>query len=82
MQDFADREGKRLVLMVENLNMLFRDIADRDAGWRLRQTLQTEPRVLLLASATSRFDEMADPKRALYDLSGRSRCALSTWRTA
>ncbi|MCY4549396.1 MAG: tetratricopeptide repeat protein [Defluviicoccus sp.] len=68
LQDFSDREGKRLVLMVENLNMLFRDIADRDAGWRLRQTLQTEPRILLLASATSRFDEMDDPKRALYDL--------------
>ena len=68
LQDFSDREDKRLVLMVENLNMLFRDIADRDAGWRLRQTLQTEPRILLLASATSRFDEMDDPKRALYDL--------------
>ncbi len=68
LQDFSDREGKRLVLMVENLNMLFRDIADRDAGWRLRQALQTEPRILLLASATSRFDEMDDPKRALYDL--------------
>ena len=68
IQDFSDREGKRLVLMVENLNMLFRDIADRDAGWRLRQTLQTEPRILLLASATSRFDEMEDRNKALYDL--------------
>ncbi len=69
LQDFADREDRRLVLMVENLNMLFRDMADREtAGWRLRQTLQTEPRILLLASATSRFDEMEDPKRALYDL--------------
>ncbi|MCE2520389.1 MAG: tetratricopeptide repeat protein [Alphaproteobacteria bacterium] len=69
LQDFADREGKRLVLIVENLNMLFRDIADRDAaGWRLRQTLQNEFRILMLASATSRFDEIDDPGRALYDL--------------
>ena len=68
LQDFADREGRRLVLIVENLNMLFRDIADADTGWRLRETLQTEPRILLLASATSRFDEMDNPKRALYDL--------------
>ena len=68
LQDFSDRQGKRLVLIVENLNMLFRDIADRHTGWRLRQALQTEPRIVLLASATSRFDEIDDPKRALYDL--------------
>ena len=66
--DFADREGKRLVLMVENLNMMFRDMMDRQAGWRLRKILQTEPRIVLLASATSRFDEIDQPDHALYDL--------------
>ena len=65
--DFSDREGKRLVLLVENLNMMFRDMADPDAGWRLRHTLQTEPRIVLLASATSRFDEIDNPEHALYD---------------
>ncbi len=68
LQDFADREHKRLVLFVENLNMLLEDTGDDDTGWWLRQTLQTEPRILLLASATSRFDEMDDPGRAFYDL--------------
>ena len=66
LQDFADRESKRLVLIVENLNMMFRDFVDRDAGWRLRHTLQTEPRIVLLASATSRFDEISNPDYALY----------------
>ena len=67
--DFADREDKRLVLLVENLNMLFRDMADPDAaGWRLRKILQTEPRIIVFASATSRFDEIDNPDRALYDL--------------
>ena len=66
--DFSDREGKRLVLMVENLNMMFRDMADPDTGWRLRKILQTEPRIILLASATSRFDEIDNPDHALYDL--------------
>lgn len=66
--DFADREAKRLVLLVENLNTMFADITDsEDAGWRLRKILQTEPRILLLASATSRFDEIDNPDRALYD---------------
>ena len=68
LQDFADREEKRLVLIVENLNMMFRDMGDDDAGWRLRKALQTEPRIVLLASATSRFDQMNDPKEALYEL--------------
>ena len=66
--DFADRRGKRILLLVENLNMLFRDMADEDAGWRLRKVLQTEPRIILFASATSRFDEIDRPDRALYDL--------------
>ena len=87
--DFADREGKRLVLLVENLNMLFREIADPDAaGWRLRKVLQTEPRIIVFASATSRFDEIDNPDRALYDLFrvrtlrplDRNQCAV-LWET-
>ncbi len=66
--DFADHFEKRLLLVVENLNMLFSDMFDDDAGWRLRKTLQTEPRITLLASATSRFDEIAKPDRALFEL--------------
>lgn len=66
--DFSDREGKRLVLIVENMNMIFRDIADEDTAWRLRKTLQTESRIILLASATSRFEEIDNPEQALYDL--------------
>ena len=57
-----------MVLLVENLNMLFADMDDPDAGWRLRHTLQTEPRIVLLGSATSRFDEIDHPDHALYDL--------------
>ena len=66
--DFSDRAGKRLLLAVENLHMMFADMRDPDAGWRLRKTLQTEPRIILLGSATSRFDEIDRPDRALYDL--------------
>ena len=43
-------------------------LADPDAGWQLRKTLQTEPRVMLLGSATSGFAEIDDPEHALYDL--------------
>ena len=66
--DFADRHGKRVMLLVENLNMLFSDMVDPDAGWRLRHTLQNEPRIVLLGSATSQFEEIDHPEHALYDL--------------
>ncbi len=65
--DFSDREGKRLVLVVENLHMMFGDMGDADAEWRLREVLQTEARIILLGSATSRFAEITDPGRALYE---------------
>ena len=86
--DFSDQENKCLVLLVENLNMMFDDMMDRDAGWRLRKILQTEPRIVLLASATSRFDEIDNPDQALYDLFrvstlralGTNECAI-LWET-
>ena len=68
LMDFSDRERKRLLLIVENLNMMFADMMDPYAGWRLRKTLQTEPRIVLFASATSRFEEIDNPDYALYDL--------------
>ena len=64
--EFADRERKRLVLIVENLNAIFADIAGGDVGWQLRHPLQTEPRILLVCSATSRFDAIDVPSKALY----------------
>ncbi len=66
--DFADRENRRLVLFVENLDMMFRDMPGSDAGWRLRQVLQTQPQIVVIASATKPFDEMDHPQHALYDL--------------
>ena len=86
--DFSDRETKRLVLFVENLNTLFRDMTDPDAGWRLRKVLQTEPRIILLTSATRRFDQIDHPDQALYDLFrvtslrplGTNECA-TLWQT-
>ena len=66
--DFADSEDKRLVLIVENLNTMFTDIGDSEVGWQLRKTLQDEPRIFLLGSATGRFEEIDNASRALYDL--------------
>ena len=65
--DFARRAGKRLLVIAENLNAFFEEMSDADAGWRLRKVLQTEPRIMLFASATSRFNEIDHPEHALYN---------------
>ena len=41
---FADQQGKRLLLIVENLNTLLGEQMSDDDAWKLRHTLQNEPR--------------------------------------
>jgi len=65
---FADEQGKRLLLIVENLNALLGDQISDDDAWKLRHTLQNEPRVMLLATATSRFEEIDRANKAMYEL--------------
>ena len=63
----TDRTGKQIVLMVENLQTLCGDVDD-DFGWKLRKTLQSEPRIILLATATSRFKGLDDAKEPFFEL--------------
>ncbi len=65
--DAADGLGRRLVLIVENLQSLFRDVHD-DFGWQLRQVLQTEPQIILLGSATSRFRAMDHVEEPFFEM--------------
>ena len=63
----ADRLGKKLVLMVENLQALCTNV-DNDFGWKLRGTLQSEPEIMLLATATSRFEGLDDAEQPFFEL--------------
>ena len=63
----ADRLGKQLVLMVENLQSLVEN-ADKDLGWKLRAVLQSEPQVMLLASSTSRFEGLDDARQPFFEM--------------
>ena len=65
--DAADRLRRKLVLMVENLQELCADVDD-DFGWKLREVLQTEPQIMLLATATSRFKGLDDPAQPFFEL--------------
>ena len=63
----ADRLGRKLVLMVENLQALCENVDD-DFGWQLRGTLQSEPQIMLLATATSRFEGLDDATQPFFEL--------------
>ena len=63
----ADRLGKKLVLMVENLQALCENVDD-DFGWKLRGALQSEPKIMLLATATSRFEGLDDAQQPFFEL--------------
>ena len=63
----AERIDRKLVLMVENLQTLCENVDD-DFGWQLRAVLQSEPQIMLLASATSRFEGLEDAEEPFFEL--------------
>lgn len=68
LMDFADEQNKRLLLIVENLNMIFGQQLREDDAWVIRHTLTNESRIMLLGTAISRFKQVKDFDKALYDL--------------
>ena len=64
--DGADRLGKKLVLMVENLQSIGENVDD-DFGWQLRRALQSEPQIMLFATATSRFKGLDDAEQPFFE---------------
>lgn len=68
LHEFSEAEGKRLLLIVENFNVIVdRQIAD-DEAWTLRHTLLNDKSIMLLATATSRFDGIDQREQAMFDL--------------
>jgi tetratricopeptide (TPR) repeat protein len=65
---FARDSNKRLLLIIENLNMLLGEQLDDAAAWELRHTLLNEPRIMLLATALSRFKQIDNVGKAWFEL--------------
>jgi hypothetical protein len=62
----ARSRGLQVLLLVENLDMLLGDQVASEEGWTLRQALQTEPGLLLMASAVTTFAQVEEAGEALY----------------
>lgn len=68
LMDFADNQNKKILLVVENLNMILGSQIDDDCAWKLRHRLMHEPRVMLLATATAELDLPANTSKAFYEM--------------
>jgi tetratricopeptide (TPR) repeat protein len=68
LMDFADSQNKRILLIVENLNMLLGDLTSDDEAWKIRHTLINEPRMMLLATATNRFEHIENSSQAMFEM--------------
>ena len=68
LKDFADEQGKRLLLIVENFNILLGEQMEEYDDWDLRHSLLNEPHLMLIATATSRFDEIKNINKAMFEL--------------
>ena len=67
LRSFAEARGVRLVLVIENLDMLLTETFSEDDAWALRGVLQTDPTFFLLASAVRRFEGITDHDKPFYD---------------
>jgi tetratricopeptide (TPR) repeat protein len=68
VMDFADEQGKRLLLVVENLNMIVGEQISSDDAWVLRHALLNESSIMLLGTATSRFEQHENSGKAMFEL--------------
>jgi tetratricopeptide (TPR) repeat protein len=67
LRDWATRHQRRILLVVENLDMLFDNALDVHTEWALRKVLQSEPSLMLLATAVRRFEGLEAHDRAFYE---------------
>lgn len=68
LHEFAEAEDRRLLVVIENFNALVDRQVDADEAWTLRHTLLNDPSIMLLATATSRFDGIDRRDQAMFDL--------------
>ncbi len=68
LHEFSEAQGQRILLVVENFNVLVDRQLGADEDWTLRHTLQNDPSIMLLATATSRFTGIDSPEQAMFNL--------------
>ncbi len=68
LTELSHERGKRLLVLIENLQMLLGEQLAKDADWDLRKTLLNRPEIMLVLTATTRFEKIEQPAFAAYEL--------------
>src|SRR5690606_39177763 len=65
LMSLSDRIGRRLVLLVDNLDLVFSRFEDDD--WAVREVLSREPRLLLIGATSQALESSFRYDKAFYD---------------
>lgn len=65
--DLVARSGKRVVLLIDNLNDLLASIRDAEPLHRLRAALMQDSGIMLIGGATSHFEHVTSVDQPFYD---------------
>ena len=65
--DFSEERRKRLILFVENLDLVLSQLGDEREVHALRETLMTQAEILLVGSANSVFDAIRSYGEPFYE---------------
>jgi len=68
LSELSQERGQRLLVLIENLQMLLGEQFAKDADWDLRKTLLNRPEIMLVLTATTRFEQIEQPAFAAYEL--------------
>lgn len=63
----VDASGKRALLLVDNVNEVFRNVDDREALHRLRAFLMDNDRVMLLGACVELSDDVTSVEKPFFD---------------
>ncbi|MBL9106808.1 MAG: AAA family ATPase [Myxococcales bacterium] len=66
--EYAGIVGKRILLVLENIDMLFEQQMGDNEAWKVRHSLQNLPSIMVLATAPTRLESFHDSKKPLYEL--------------
>jgi len=67
LRDIAKSQGKRLILFVENLNLLMARAFDETSQATLRRLLMVDPFLMLVGTAVQTFEEVEGYDKALFN---------------
>lgn len=65
LKTWSKREGKRILLLIDNIDLILDGLARQH--WILRRTLQEQGSIIVIGAATAYLEATSDPKGAFYD---------------